>query len=382
MPATSTTAVLDLLKSALWPFVAAVLVTLLTGPLFRRLAAAREWYDRPDSGLKPHEKPVPYLGGAAMYCGWLAAVVVTMCSAEQGRCELIWIAIGGTVLMLTGLADDVRHLRPTFRLWVQVLTAGLLVVMGIGRSVASSLLQAFSANPLPEAIQEGTIGIAISVVFCATVFVGATNATNLIDGMDGLCAGVLGVAASGFLIVTLLLNPADPAAHPAWPFIVATLGAASFGVCLAFLRFNFHPASMFMGDSGSLLLGFNVAILIILLTEHAGWTGLIVGLTVFGFPIFDTALAVGRRWLNKKPLFIGDRSHFYDQIRDRGFSVRQTVLLSWILSLLFAALGIAMVYLPGPYLGATFVALPLLGTLVCRRWGMLRVDDAADRSGE
>lgn len=366
----------DWMQGAAWPFGAALIVTVLAAPGVRRVSIALDLFDRPDAGLKPHEKPVPFLGGVAMYLGWLAALVVAVWrGAGQFQFEFGLLALGGTALMVTGLVDDIRHLRPTLRLLLQCAVAAVLLSAGIGQQVARELLAPVGA----VGAVGGVAGVVLSAAFCAAVLAGATNATNLIDGLDGLCAGILAIAMFGFLVVVALLSGSQPMSEVQdILFVVAC--AATLGACLAFLLFNFNPASMFMGDSGSLLLGFNVAVVLILLAEAASWRGLLAGLTVFAFPILDTALAVGRRWLNGRPLFIGDRSHLYDQIRDRGLTVRQTVLVCHALGLVFAAAGAGLVLLPMSWLVPTFFAIPVLAGLCCRVCGMLRVDDAATRS--
>ena len=370
--------VLDLFGEVLWPLGAAMVVGVLSGLLVRRIATASELYDRPDAGLKPHEKPIPFLGGVSIYCGWLAAILITIILQQTGRSEIVWIIIGGSVLMLTGLLDDIRHLSPVLRLFIQVAVAGCLLFAGVGRAVATALLEPCREG-LPEFMLGPTTEIGLSAAFCAAVLAGATNATNLIDGLDGLCAGVLAIASLGFWVAYITVDTVFSfgAEHE---ILIIVLPLGTLGACLAFLRFNFNPASMFMGDSGSLLLGFNVAVFIVLFAEHASWRGLLAGLTIFGFPIYDTALALGRRGLNKKPLFVGDRSHFYDQIRDRGLSVRQTVLICYGLAFVFATLGVVMIHLSAIYMIAIFAALLLVGGLASWRFGMLRVDDAADRS--
>jgi len=313
-----------------------------------------------------------------MYIGWLAALVVAVWRGGQFQLEFGLLVVGGTALMLTGLVDDIRHLRPTLRLLLQAAVAAILLYADIGRQAVAALLEPAGA-PTAEAVGGGVVGIVLSAAFCAAVLAGATNAANLIDGLDGLCAGILAIAMLGFLAVMTLLDERQPMSEVGG-LLGVVLCAATLGACLAFLRSNFNPAALFMGDSGSLLLGFNVAVILILLAECASWRGLLAGLAVFAFPILDTALAVGRRWLNGRPLFTGDRSHLYDQIRDRGLSVRQTVLVCYGLGLAFAALGAGLVLLPMAWLLPAFFAVPILAGACCWACGMLRVDDAAARS--
>jgi UDP-GlcNAc:undecaprenyl-phosphate GlcNAc-1-phosphate transferase len=369
----------EFLRPLLWPLVVSVAVTLAAVPLVRRVAVARELYDRPDSGLKPHGRPIPYLGGVAMYVGWLAALHCAMWVMPACRTALPWVAIAGTVLMLTGLTDDIKHLRPGVRLLIQAGAAGFLLYGGIGRHAAAAFLEPLR-GVLPEWAFADAVLTSLSGVFCMVVLAGASNSTNLIDGLDGLCAGVLAIASLGFIAVSAALAATE--ATPATGAIVqAFLGVAVLGACIGFLFYNFNPASIFMGDSGSLLLGFNVAVILIRFAEQPSLRWFAGAVVVFGFPIFDTALAIARRRLNGKPLFIGDRSHFYDQVRDRKISVKRTVLLCYLISVGFAIIGNALLGLPAGYAIGVVVAIPIVLAVVCRRLGMLRVDDAAQRSG-
>lgn len=365
--------------SVLWALTVSSMVTLGAIPLVRRLAVRFELFDRPDAGLKPHERPVPYLGGIAIYFGWLAAVVLCVQLVGIGGHRAWWIILCGSLMMLTGLMDDVRGLSPVLRLLIQVTVGGVLFFVGVGREAVPHLLGSFR-DIWPQVVDGGGVAMVLGIGFCAAGVVGVANATNLIDGLDGLCGGVVAITSCGFLTVVGLLAEAN-AISAGGAALIAMLCVAMLGACLAFLVSNFNPASMFMGDSGSLLLGFSVAGAIILFAEHASWRGLLASLACFGFPIFDMALAIGRRWRNGRPLFVGDRSHFYDQIRDRGLSIRQTVLVCYGLCLLFAGLGIALTRLSGVGAVALCVVVPVVAALVCWWGGMLRVDDAAQRSG-
>jgi len=371
---------MDFLRPLFWPLLAGLALTLIAVPIVRRVAVSIELYDRPDSGLKPHGRPIPYLGGVAMYVGWLAALHCAMLLFPACRPQMPWIAIAGTILMLTGLIDDVHGLRPGLRLLIQAVAAAFLLYGGIGRQVAEALLAPLRGT-LPAWMFADAVLTGLSGVFCIVVLAGASNSTNLIDGLDGLCAGILAIAALGFVAVASDLAGAATSSPGTAALVQALLAVAVCGICVGFLCYNFNPASIFMGDSGSLLLGFNVAVILIRFAEQHSWRWLAGALVVFGFPIFDTALAIARRWLNGKPLFIGDRSHFYDQLRDRGLSVRRTVLLCYLIGLGFVILGFALLRLHLPYLIAALAAIPIVLAIACRRLGMLRVDDAAERSG-
>ncbi len=371
---------IELLYASLLPLVAGFVVALALGPVVRRAAIRFDLYDRPDGGLKPHQKPIPYLGGLAIFFGWIASIVATACSRDIAMTPLLWLAGGGAILMLTGLIDDIRHLPPKVRLLIQAGVAALLLYGQIGdRSLAgliAPLLPDFDPGAIP------VLGLrAATFAFCALVIAGASNSTNLIDGMDGLCAGVMAVASLGFIgLVAALADDHNVSATGGT--LIVTLAVAALGACLAFLVFNFNPASMFMGDSGSLLLGYSAATVIILFAEHASWRGLVAAAFVFGFPIFDTALAVGRRALNKKPLFVGDRSHFYDQIRDRGCSIKQTVLICYAVAAAFAVLGVALSWASNLVLACVAIGIPVAAAVACRQFGLLRVDDTGRSSSQ
>ncbi len=379
MLADSARPAIDLTNDVLWPLGAALVVVVIVGVAVERIGFRYELYDLPDAGLKPHEKPVPYLGGLAIFAGWCAAIGIAAAFDPAGRAEMGWIALGAAVFTSTGFIDDVRGLLPAWRVVIQCAGALILIGGGVGLSLAPSLLAPWRAD-LPDWLFESNVAICLSVILCAAILSGATNASNLIDGMDGLCAGVMVIGALGSLVAYAFLAVAFPmpAGH-ATLLVSAMVGVLGAGA--AFLRFNRYPASMFMGDSGAWLFGFNVAVVLILFAEHASWRGLLVGLTIFGFPIFDTILTIGRRKRYRRPLFVGDRSHFYDQIRDRGFSIRGTVWTCYGLALAFAAIGNLLVHLPPIPFALILVALPLGSILVWLRLGMLRVDDSAVRSG-
>jgi UDP-GlcNAc:undecaprenyl-phosphate/decaprenyl-phosphate GlcNAc-1-phosphate transferase len=374
------TEALAMFRRFMVPYLVAMAVTLMATPILRLVAVRCDLYDRPDSGLKPHERPIPYLGGAGIWLGWLAVLLLAMRTDGPNRWLLTWIALGGGVVMLIGLVDDIRQLPPVLRLLIQAAVGGLLLYVGFGRGVWAALWPSVQAY-LPAWFSTDTAGLIINAAFFIFLLLGATNSTNLIDGLDGLCGGIITIAFLGFWIVALLLShTAEAPAADATVALRITLCAGVVGACAAFLCYNFHPASVFMGDSGSLLLGYNVAVMIALCVEQGAWRGLAAALLVFGFPILDTSLAIARRWLNGRPLFVGDRSHLYDQLRDRGLSVRGAVYACYVLGVLFAGLGMACVLLQTRWVVGTVVGVPLLAALIGWRCGLLRVDNAGQRS--
>lgn len=362
------------------PLLVGFAVTLVMTLIVRQTAIAMRWYDLPDAGLKSHAKPIPYMGGVAMLVGWGAVQIVQRFQSDAGPAVSWIVGLGGLIMAITGLVDDRIHLRPRTRLLLEALVAVLLGFLGaIGREMIIALAGSTESLTL-RTLSLGSVGLSAAIVILIAVLTFTTNATNLIDGLDGLCAGVCAIMGAGFLALVWMLHQRGvitemPAAG------LLTLCAAQIAICLGFLCFNFNPASIFMGDSGSLLLGYNVAVMLVMIGDASSPRWVMAGVMMFGFPILDTALAIVRRWKNGRPLFVGDRSHLYDQLRDRGLTVRQTALVCYVIGAAFAALGlISLSKLSTPALTGIYIVAVVLSAIMLVQCGMLRVDDAARRS--
>jgi UDP-GlcNAc:undecaprenyl-phosphate GlcNAc-1-phosphate transferase len=262
-------------------------------------------------------REVPVLGGAAIYVGFLLAVLL---AGPVGR-ETLAILLGATLLFGLGLVDDVRRLRPATKLLGQVVAASLLVALGVkARFVDSAFL---------------TIPVTIIWV------VGVTNAFNLIDNMDGLCAGVGAIAAGALGAYALRFD------IPAFQQ-VAVVSLALAGAQIGFLFFNVNPARSFMGDSGALLIGFVLSSTAILGTyEHAGSLGIILAVPVFvmGVPIFDTAFVTIVRKFHRRKVTQGGRDHLSHRLVALGMTERGAVLVLWGICAALAGLGLAASFL-------------------------------------
>jgi UDP-GlcNAc:undecaprenyl-phosphate GlcNAc-1-phosphate transferase len=223
------------------------------------------------------------------------------------------------------------------------------------------------------------------------VVIGATNATNLMDGLDGLASGVAAIVSVGFLLLATSLTAfgskawsSDPVVYEYTPLIMMAAFALA-GATIGFLPYNFNPARIFMGDAGSVFVGYVIAAMMIMFSSRFGIMKWFVGaLFIFGVPIFDTALAVIRRVVNRRPIMAADRSHLYNQLVDRlGLSVAQTVGLFYAMSVLFAVAGLLMLYIPGRYAMLVYVVIAALFLAVVWRLGFLRLTPeekaAADR---
>jgi UDP-GlcNAc:undecaprenyl-phosphate GlcNAc-1-phosphate transferase len=349
-----------------WPIAAISLgVSLIATPVCRRIALARRIVDRPDDFLKPHEKPIPYLGGVAVFAGWLAGILVAMLLADiQVRTvTMAAIAAAGLAIMLIGLFDDLRVMPPVVKLLCNIAVAAWLLYFGIGDRIIEVATHFFVAPT----------GRLYSVPIAVFVIVGACNATNLIDGLDGLCAGVLGIISLGFFILAVNLREAT-----GLPAMIANerivLALAMLGAAAGFLPYNRNPAKIFLGDAGSMLLGLNAAVLILLFAEAYLVRWMIGSLMVFGLPLADMCLTLARRWRNGRPLMEGDRSHFYDQLRDRGFSVRQVVAISYVLTLAFVLVGISVLFLRTRYAILVYTLMVLAVVAAVWKFNMVSIE--------
>lgn len=311
---------------------------LVVTPLVRWLSLRYGFVDRP-GGRKVHTAPISRLGGIAIFLGVAVAMGAQMMgetylgwggsflTQSGGRVNLYGLFAGITLMFLVGLVDDIFDLRPSNKLAGQVV-AGAVVAL-------SGLRIEFVGNPLGGGlILLGLLAVPVTIVY----LVGFANVINLIDGLDGLAAGVCAIAATSLLFLAAQGNRLDAAA----------LSAALIGACLGFLRYNFHPASIFMGDSGAMFLGFtlgSISLLGVMKTTAA--IALAVPLLILGVPIFDTASTIVRRLRHKRPIHEADKGHIHHRLLGRGFDQRQTVMIIYVWSGALAVGGWAVRYSPG-----------------------------------
>lgn len=341
-------------------FIASFIVAFIFTPIMRSVALYYGVVDRPDGKRKMHSVPVAYLGGVAVFMGWLVGLAASQFLAthriEPGLPRHVVpnfsIVAGACIIVMLGLWDDIKRINPWAKIAGQVLAAVMLLYIGgIGTEITRSLLDPLGIR-LARVLDTGTesvfpdwfisvtsyAGVIALVVFCC-------NATNLMDGLDGLCGGVTGIVAGGFLFVAVHLAMVGSAPNANTDGLRVVMALALLGAVMGFVPFNFNPASIFMGDTGSMFLGFCCATMILLFGEagsHPKW--LLASMVMFALPTLDTLLAVVRRWVNRRPVFSADRFHFHHQLVSRGYSVKQTVLLSYGLALAFGLLGCVMVF--------------------------------------
>jgi UDP-GlcNAc:undecaprenyl-phosphate GlcNAc-1-phosphate transferase len=372
----------------IWVFLVALLLSLLATPLFRGLALRKGIWDKPDQAVKIHTEPIPYLGGAAIWLAWTVAVLLYAVTASQADWRAVGALLaGGAVAFATGLVDDLKDIRPWQKLLGQAL-AGLILLAGGIRWLA---FPAMGVWPLLDFAADSAVVIVVCLVMHFLVVLGASNATNLLDGLDGLCSGVTAITSIGFLLLATALtvwaryDSSGKAVHYEYSELIMVVSFALAGAAVGFLPYNFNPARIFMGDAGSVFIGYVLAAMMIMFASHYGMVKWFLGaLFIFGLPIFDTGVTMIRRIVNHRPIMMPDRSHLYNQLVDRmHLSVRGTVILMYGWSAVLAAAGLLVLYISGRYALVLYLVLGLLLLVLAWRLGFLRMSDeekaAADR---
>lgn len=278
--------------------------------------------DIPQDGRRMHKKPTPRMGGLAIFMGFLAALL-TFGTLDV---QMLSILLGAMIIVVLGIFDDIVALGAKFKFCIQIIAAAIPVCIGGLKIEFFTSFNPFSDNPY---FSLGYLAIPVTILW----IVGITNAVNLIDGLDGLAAGVSSIAALTMLAVGLLTNEV----------MVAITMAAIAGSCLGFLPYNFNPAKIFMGDTGSTFLGFMLATMSIEgFFKFYAVISFAVPFLILGLPIFDTASAIARRLLAGRSPMSPDRGHVHHKLVDMGFNVKQSVAILYAIS---GTLGLAAVIL-------------------------------------
>lgn len=318
----------------------ALAMTLLITPLVRKLAFKCGALDLPDH-RKVHKRTMPRMGGLAIYIAFVAAVLLT----QDLTIEVVGLLVGGSLILLLGMFDDIKGISPRVKLAGQVLAACALIPFGLEVK--------FLTNPISELpITLGLLGIPVTVLWVVSV----TNAVNLIDGLDGLAGGTSFIAALTLAAVVwidstrtglLITGQMDAVA------LALILAAAVLG----FLWFNFYPARIFLGDSGSMYLGFTVAALAVMgMAKSATFISIIIPVVILGLPLLDTTFAIVRRFYGHKPIFQPDKEHVHHRLMDMGLSHRQSVLCIYGVNIILGMSAILLTY-SSPKQAAIFLVL-------------------------
>jgi UDP-GlcNAc:undecaprenyl-phosphate GlcNAc-1-phosphate transferase len=333
-------------------FIIALAVACFITPKVIGLAVRAGAMDAPDA-RKVHTKPIPRMGGLAIYAGFVLAVLASMHVSR----EILGLLAGGTVILIVGIIDDLMQLPPKVKLAGQIVAAAVLVLFDVRIE--------WITNPFGDILYVDYLSIPLTILWV----VGLTNTVNLIDGLDGLAAGVSIIASITIFLVALQQN--------FWP--VAVLSAALAGGSLGFLQYNFNPAKIFMGDTGSMFLGYTLAAISAIGTvKSAATIALIVPIVALGLPIMDTAFAIIRRYTNGRPIFKPDKGHLHHRLLELGLTQKQAVLLMYVIS---GCLGLSAIALTevNSFFGALIVA-ALLGAAFfgAKKIGVLKDGKSAE----
>lgn len=298
--------------------------------IVRRVAVPMGLLDYPDETRRHHSMAVPRLGGIGVFVGVCAAAIVgAMLSSTENVVMLtplvLAMAGGATMLFVAGISDDVRGVPPLVKIVVQ--SAAALLVFRYGFRIEQVIL------PSMDVIELGFLALPVTILW----IVGLSNAFNLIDGADGLAGGVAIIALLGTAVSALVVNDRT----------ILWCSLALIGAMLGFLRFNLPPARIFLGDSGSLVVGFLLAVLTVRgMSRGDGAVYALAPIFVLSYPLLDTGISMLRRWLRGDPLSRADGRHIHHQLRALGMGPRQTLMLVYGLSAIVACLGLSVTFAP------------------------------------
>ncbi|MFH1615852.1 MAG: MraY family glycosyltransferase [Planctomycetota bacterium] len=353
-----------------WPILLSSLLSgLAATALCKKIAIKLGVVDKPDNLVKTHKEPVAYLGGIGMLIGLTVGIFAGLYNIRNEQYFpdafrwLLGILAGATIACVIGVIDDIFEIRPWQKILGQLVAASLIIIIGIRPAINwFFILFTFKLSD--------NIEFLFGVAFIIISVLGATNSLNLLDGLDGLCAGVTIIITVAMLLIGIHLST--------WDFsvvgdpVVIIICLSLLGAVLGFLPFNRHPAKIFMGDAGSMLLGFIIASIMVIFAEKIPrwWMASII---IFGLPILDTAVALARRLLNKRPLFVSDRGHIYDQMIDRGISLKKTVIICYLITGLYGLLGVIMSQIRTRYAAIVYIFVISISALFVVKKGFLKM---------
>ncbi|WP_279326140.1 MraY family glycosyltransferase [Bacillus sp. FJAT-47783] len=298
-------------------FILTFLISTISVPFVIKLAKSIGAVDKPNN-RKVHNKPIPRIGGLAIYMAFCVGFVFISMFASLNYS----ILLAATVIVITGFIDDKFQVKPWQKLFGQIIAATIVLSEGIA-------IEYITVPFLDESIP---VNVWVALIVSLFWIVGVTNAVNLIDGLDGLASGVSIIAAISIFVMALIIGDTN----------VAYLSLALIGASLGFLIFNFHPAKIFMGDTGSLLLGFLLSVLSIIGFKQVTFITFIIPMVILAVPLTDTTIAIIRRKLQNKRIMDPDKNHLHHRLLDVGFSHKQAVLFIYLISILFGASAILL----------------------------------------
>lgn len=296
------------------------IISFVATPFIRKLAVAMGVISIPKDNRRVHKKPIPLLGGLSIYIAFLITIILkkgNITTWEWG------VVLGATIIVIGGFLDDKYEIKPWQKILFQVAAACCLIGFGVRIKILTNPF--YKINPYID------VNLWISIPFTIIWVIGITNALNLIDGLDGLAAGVAFISTITIFIVAILNGRQEA---------VYMTGILS-GAILGFLPYNFNPASIFMGDTGSQLLGFLLAAISMEgAIKSAAAFSIAVPILALGLPIYDTLFAIIRRKINGKPIMQADKGHLHHRLLDMGLSQKQAVIIMYLISAVLGGIAI------------------------------------------
>lgn len=309
------------------PFIFAIIISLIMTPMVRKFAFKIGAIDIPKDNRRVHIQPMPLIGGLAIY---ISVIISTLIFIPITK-EILAILIGGTIILISGIIDDKGNLSPRLKVLFQLIAAIVLLIGDVRIE--------FITNPFSNEYAMLNLDL-LSIPATIIWIVAITNAINLIDGLDGLAAGVTAISSLCFMLVGFSLGHIH----------IAILSMIVAGACIGFLPFNFDPARIFMGDTGALFLGFILGVITIEgVMKSVAAIAVVVPIIILGVPIFDTTFAIFRRLRNGQSITIGDKGHLHHRLLARGFSQRKTVLILYGISVIFGGFAVLITRLNTRY---------------------------------
>lgn len=328
-----------------------VLITFLASailvPFIKKAAIHANAIDIPNE-RSAHTVPTPRMGGLAIFGAFLLGYMLFARTSIQ----MLSILIGGFIIVLTGIFDDIKPIRARTKLLFQTIAACVVVFYG---NIVLNHLDFLGIDiifPMP-------LNYLVTIIFIVSI----TNAINLIDGLDGLSSGVASIYFTTIAIIAFVLNKMQG--------LDTILSLIMLGSTLGFLLHNFHPAKIFMGDTGSLFLGFTISVIALLGFKATTLTSLIIPILILSIPIFDTAFAIFRRILKGEKISAPDKEHFHHQLLKMKFGIKGTVLIIYAINIVFAAVSIFYVLGDRKIAIALYTALMILLLFIVLRTDIL-----------
>ena len=302
-------------------FGSGLIVSIILTPLIRKRLLSSGFIDKPDI-RKVHTRDIPRLGGVAIYAGFCVGLIVSYARYpslfEDKEINLIGLLIASTFIVGVGIYDDIKNIRPWMKLLFQIIAAVILICFDYH-------IEAI-ANPFGKNIELGIFNYPLTVIWV----IGVINAINLVDGLDGLASGVGLIISMTIFLIGIYFGKT----------YVALLSLALTGSLLGFLRHNFYPAKIFMGDTGSMFIGLVIAALGLVSSQKTAVSfAILTPLIALGYPIMDTAMAIFRRAKAKRNIFSADREHIHHVLLSYGYSHQKAVIVLYVICLFFAVMA-------------------------------------------